>query len=37
MNFSAEITDQDGTICTRATGNYVIVDAENFKRLVGQE
>jgi acyl-coenzyme A thioesterase PaaI-like protein len=37
INFSAEITDQDGRICTRATGTYVIVGAEDFKRLVGQE
>ncbi len=37
VKLSAEITDQEGTICTRATGAYVIVEAEHFKRLVGQE
>jgi len=37
VNLSAKITDQEGVICTRATGTYVIVDAEHFKRLVGQE
>lgn len=37
INLSAEITDEEGVIFTRATGAYVIVNAEHFKRLVGQE
>ncbi len=37
INFSAEITDRDGAICARATGTYVVVNTEHFKRLVGQE
>ena len=31
VKLSAEITDQEGTVCTRATGAYVIVDARAFQ------
>jgi acyl-coenzyme A thioesterase PaaI-like protein len=37
VNFSAEITDQEGATCTRATGAYMIVKAERFDSLVGRE
>ena len=37
LNFSAEITDPEGTICTKATGSYMIVEAERFNRMIGGE
>ncbi|HTY25672.1 MAG TPA: PaaI family thioesterase [Desulfomonilaceae bacterium] len=37
VNFSAEITDQARTVCTRATGTYILVEEDRFKRLVGEE
>ncbi len=37
ISFSAEIKNQDGIICTRATGSYAIVTAERFESLAKGE
>ena len=32
-----ELTDRDGTVCSRATGNYFLMDRERFDHLVAAE
>lgn len=37
VNLVAEIKDQAGTICTKATGTYVLVSRDRFDSIVGEE
>ncbi|MBI5569406.1 MAG: PaaI family thioesterase [Desulfomonile tiedjei] len=37
VNLAAEIKNSKGEICTTATGTYVIMTRERFKRAVGEE
>ena len=37
VNLAAEIKNSEGWICTTATGTYVILDPERFKRAVLEE
>ena len=37
VNLSAEIRNQEGTLCTNATGTYLLMDEGRFKSLVGED
>lgn len=37
INLTAEIRNEEGNVCTRATGTYVLMAPERFRELVGEE
>ena len=37
VNLTAEISNSDGRLCSRATGTYILMDPEKFRHITGEE
>lgn len=37
VNLTAEISNSDGKICSKATGTYILMDSERFRQITGEE